>query len=479
MNQPESVGDGSTDRAARMRSIPSVRALVESEDLRRWRQEVAHEQLVRASRAVLDEYRGQLLSNAAGAMTVRDLAEQVSGRLEASERFQMRPVINATGIILHTGLGRAPLARGAVEAMQQVAGGFANVEVDLKSGQRGQRSNVVRALLTELTGAESAVVVNNNAAATLLVLSAMGGSGPQHPKHVLVSRGELIEIGGSFRLPEIMQVSGVVLREVGTTNKTRRRDYEQAIDGDVAGLMKIHPSNYQIEGFTQSVSIRDLVEVGRAANLPVIHDIGSGALMDFERFGLRDEPTAPDSIAAGADLVLFSGDKLLGGPQAGIIIGQRRWIERIENNPLMRPLRVGKLILAALEATLRLYRDPARAEAELPVLAMAAAPEAALQQRAESISRDLSALADRIDVHLQQTTAYLGGGALPGQGLPSVALKIQPLGSENEFACRLRAGDLPVIARVQDEAVLLDLRTVLPEQDDDLVRAVGRAAEGD
>lgn len=468
------------DHSSLRRRIPSVHELVESLPLARWADRLPRQRIVETARMVLTRYREELasLESTDDALTLAQLAEQVAVELEASERPALRPVINATGIILHTGLGRAPLATSAAAALSAVAGRYANVEIELETGQRGQRVLAVRELLCKLTGAESAVVVNNNAAATLIVLATVAGTAGDQVKNVVVSRSELIEIGGSFRLPEIMKASGAGLREVGTTNKTRRTDYERAIDTNTAALMKIHPSNYRIVGFTESVSIGDLVELGHARGLAVIHDIGSGAMIDFERFGLHDEPVAADSVAAGADLVLFSGDKLLGGPQAGIILGRQAWVEKVEQNPWMRPLRVDKITLASLEATLRLHRDGNRVVRELPVLAMAGVARSELERRGHEVVVALRSIEHLTELQVTHTTAYLGGGAMPGQGVDSAAVRLRTASmSEDELARRLRTGDPAVIPRVQDGMVWLDLRTVLPDQDADLARAV-RAACG-
>ena len=456
------------------RTIPSVHQLVESPLLAPWADRVPRPWLVDAARHVLNEYRQGMAADLSAPLTDEQLAESVAVALAGRRKPNLRPVINATGIILHTGLGRAPLADSASAAVAQMAGQYANVEVDLETGHRGQRVAAVRDLLCELCQAQAATIVNNNAAATLIVLGTLAGSHPSPPAEIVVSRGELIEIGGSFRLPQIMQASGALLREVGTTNKTRPRDYEEAIGANTAALMKVHTSNYRVVGFTESVAIEALVEIGRRHHLPVVDDIGSGAMCDLGRFGL-DEPTVGDSMVAGADLVLFSGDKLLGGPQAGIIAGSKKWIGAIEANPLMRALRVDKFTLAAMEATLRLHADPQRALRELPVLAMAATTVNQLQQRAEKIADALrkAPLADDREVGVERTTAYLGGGSLPMQGLESVALVVRAKKrSETEMARRLRTGDPPVVARAQDGAIWLDLRTVFPEQDQALITAL-------
>src|SRR5688500_3406008 len=452
--------------------IPSVDALVNTPLLSAWAGRLPRGVVVDTAREVLADLRGAIASRQVNghSFEMNDLAAQVSRRLECAGRPPLTGAINATGIILHTGLGRAPLADEAVAALAEVARAYAPVELDLATGERGHRADVVRKLLCDLTGAESATVVNNNAAATVLVLAALASG-----RSVIVSRGELIEIGGSFRLPDVMQASGARLREVGTTNRTHLRDYESAIDGTTAALMKVHTSNYRVEGFTAEVEIAQLVDLARRHNLPVIHDTGSGLLRRVDHPLLADEPDAGSSIAAGADLVLFSGDKLLGGPQCGIIVGRRESIGRVERHPLMRAFRVDKLTLAALGATLQLHRDPALARSRLPIYRMLDATLPELERRARAIVDSLPSAATTVE----PTDAYFVGGSMPTKQLPSIALKLAG-DDEQAVALRLRSGKPPVVARVQHGAVWLDLRTVFPSQDEDVVRALRSAfTEGD
>ena len=328
----------------------------------------------------------------------------------ARERSSLRPVINATGILLHTGLGRAPLAEQAIEEMVTIARDYASLELDLRTGKRSNRFDAVEGLLCEITGAEAAAVVNNNAGATMLTLAALGSG-----REVIVSRGQLIEIGGSYRLPDVMQVSGACLREVGTTNKTREQDYENAICEKTAALMRVHPSNFMVVGFTAGVGLAELVRIGKKHRLPVIDDIGSGAITDLTPYGIRDEPLAAESIATGADVVLFSGDKLMGGPQSGIILGKRKEIERIVQHPMARALRVDKLTLAALGATLRLLRDPQQAAHQIPLLQLLATPNENLRLRAESIASQLQHVPGIAKAEAIEEEAFLGGGSVPTQ----------------------------------------------------------------
>ncbi len=349
------------------RNLPSVNQLLESEPLKKMVESVNHRVVVSRVRSFLDDLRVQVnqATEDVHIPTPNEIAERIAKWMQSDEVPSLRPVINATGILLHTGLGRAPLSEVAIQAVQQTAGGYSSVEIDLTTGGRGQRIRAVEKLLCELTGAEAVAVVNNNAAATMITLSAIAGG-----KEVVVSRGQLIEIGGSYRLPEVMQCSGAKLKEIGTTNKTRIADYAGAINENTGALLRVHPSNFEVVGFTESVSIQDIVKVGHGKNLPVIDDVGSGALIDFAKYGLRDEPVVSESVNAGADIVLFSGDKLVGGPQCGIIVGRRKYVDRILASPLMRAMRVGKLTLTALYATLRLYRNPQQAEQAIPLLRM-------------------------------------------------------------------------------------------------------------
>jgi len=398
-------------------------------------------------------------------------AEAVTHRLDRALTPSLRPVINGTGVVLHTNLGRAPLARTAIEAMEG-AQGYSNLEYDLDAGARGSRYDHCAALLRELTGAEGAVVVNNGAAALVLALSTMA-----HGRHVLVSRGELVEIGGGFRIPEIMESSGAILREVGSTNRTRLEDYRGAMsEGDTALILKVHRSNFRITGFTEEATLPDLAELGKEEGIGVVHDLGSGLLVDSALLGLPPEPRPTESLAAGVDVVAFSGDKLLGGPQAGILVGKREWIERMRRNPLCRALRVDKTTLLALEATLRLYREPDRAMREIPTLAMLSADRETLGARSEALAKDLSARG--VEAEVVEMSSVVGGGTFPGVELPSYGIRVrsEALGADR-VAGALRSGFPPLVARVEDESLWIDLRTVLDWQDAEVVRLLSEHAQ--
>jgi L-seryl-tRNA(Ser) seleniumtransferase len=452
-----------------LRALPSVNELVDSAGLSHWTKALPREVVVSAVRQAISECREEIMrDNGAALATPESLIHRVLSNLEQYQQFALPQVINATGILLHTGLGRAPLSNRALSAIALASAEYTPLEMDLTSGERGHRVDVVRQPLCDLTGSESATVVNNNAAALLITLGTLAAG-----KEVIVSRGELIEIGGSFRLPEVMAASGAKLREVGTTNKTRFSDYAAAVGDETAMLLKVHPSNYQLSGFTQSVPLAELVALGREHNLPVVHDIGSGALFDLAEYGFADEPVARDSIECGADLVLFSGDKLLGGPQAGVVVGSRILIERIERNPLARALRVDKLTFAALSATLSALAHPQTAVREIPLWMMLATPINELQRRARQIADAVKSRASGFNVDVTSTTAYLGGGSLPNQQLESVAVTLAAEKmSERELAQRLRTGNPPVVGRLERGCVILDLRAVLPLQDEKLIDAL-------
>lgn len=464
------------------RNLPAVNAVLATPAAARLVQAHGHEPTVAAVRAALAELRDQLKTtpDLNGELSPAVVAERAAAHLAESTAPKLRPVINATGIVLHTNLGRAPVAAAAADAARTAAAGYLNLELDLESGARSSRQDAVRDWLCRLTGAESATAVNNCAAATVLVLRALAAG-----REVVVSRGQLVEIGGSFRIPDIMAVSGAVLREVGTTNITRIGDYERAIGPATALLLRVHQSNYRIHGFTEAASLEDLVALGRRHGLPVVDDVGSGALVDFTRFGLPGEPVAAESIKVGADLALFSGDKLLGGPQGGIIVGRSELVRRIERDPLMRAFRLDKMTLAALEVTLRLYLDEAKALAEVPVLRLLGLPLKQLRLRAERLAERLRAVPG-VCAKSRDDEAYVGGGSLPDRPLPTAVVEVGADGiGDAELARRLRTGSPAVLARVQAGAVLVDLRTVFPEQEDAVVAAVrsavveyGGAAEG-
>lgn len=456
----------------RLTRIPAMNRLLERPVAQAAAERWSREEVVLALRELTEEVRRE----AAGGGTIPEsltawdglLLSRLEERLSATN---LRRVVNATGVVLHTNLGRAVLAPAARSFLDAVTQGYSNLELDLEAGERGSRHAHVAGLLAELTGAEAGLVVNNNAAAVLLVLTELA-----YGKEVVVSRGQLVEIGGGFRIPEVLARSGARLVEVGTTNKTRRVDYERALTPETAVLLKVHTSNFKIVGFTEEVSLSQLVELGRKRGLPVVEDLGSGVLLDLSRYGLPPEPTVQASIAAGADLVTFSGDKLLGGTQAGLVVGRRELVARCARNPLMRALRVDKLTLAALEATLRLYRTPELARREVPTLAMLTRPEDEVREAAERLAgRAREVLGDRARVEVVADPAEAGGGALPGCEIPSWAVGLVPadgLGSLEELLARLRAGTPPIIAHLAEGRLLLNLRTILPGEEELIAAAL-------
>ena len=436
------------------RRLPSVSALLEREEIRALLASAPRSVVVNAVRESIDAARRDGLPGDAEWLPL------VADRLRQAQRPSLRRMINATGVVLHTNLGRAPLAEVAIAAMQEVAAGYSNLEYDVGRGARGSRYAHCVSLLCELTGAEDALVVNNNAAALVLVLNALAAN-----REAVISRGELVEIGGSFRIPEIMERSGARLREVGTTNRTHLDDYLEAIGPDTGVLLKVHRSNFEMHGFVAEVPARELAPAATARGVPLVHDLGSGLLIPLDAIGLTGEPTAGDAVRAGAALVTMSGDKLLGGPQAGLIVGRAALVKRLRESPLARALRVDKLTLAALGATLQLYRDPAVAMRDVPVLAMLGTSPDALRQRAEGIRKRIGAGA-----RVTESDASVGGGAFPTARIPSVAIAIA--GDAARIEERLRLGEPAVIGRIMDHRLLLDLRTVRGDEDELLVDAV-------
>jgi len=405
------------------------------------------------------------------------LLPELARFIRKRSRPRFRRVINATGVVVHTNLGRSLLPQEAVQAVETACTGYSNLEFDLETGSRGSRYDLVRDTLCELTGAEDALVVNNNAAAVLLTLNTLAQGG-----EVIVSRGELVEIGGSFRIPEVMERSGALLREVGATNRTHPKDYEQAIGPDTAALLKAHTSNYRIVGFTREVDASELAAMAEAHNLPVIEDLGSGNLIRFPDWVGLDEPTVQDTLAKGVSVVCFSGDKLLGGPQAGIILGSKRYISRIQKNPLNRALRIDKMTLAALEATLRLYRDPDTAMERIPTLEMIKAGESGLRNRAGRLARGIRAvLGDRFRVGTAKGSSRVGGGASPELALPTHLVRLVPrTGAPDLETLRMRLLDTdpPLVGRVEDDALCLDPRTIRRSESQDLISALQQAVDG-
>lgn len=466
------------DQQSLFRQIPKVDQFLLRPAVGAWIARTSHEFVVSEIQKLLQTVRDAIRSD--GADAAADLSfERLEALLDRSLRDRLLPglrtVVNATGVVLHTNLGRAPLSVAAQEALSAFSIHYTNLEYDISAGHRSHRDKLVQSLLQEVLPCEAATVVNNNAAAVYLILNTLAQG-----KEVIVSRGELVEIGGSFRVPEIMAGSGAILREVGTTNKTRLADYRNAITPDTALLLKVHPSNYRMHGFTERPELAELVQLSRSSGIPLVEDIGSGCLVDLKPYGIADEPMVQESLNAGVDLICFSGDKLLGGPQAGIIAGARKLVAQIQKNPLMRTYRVDKLIYGALQATLAGYRF-GKALEEVPVLRMISMPLPDIKKRAQSFARRLRArLPQPIEVRLLDGNSVVGGGSCPECLLPTklIALEsaaVRPATLES----RLRLGNPAVIIRLEDDRVLIDLRTVFPAQETALIGALCDAVAGD
>lgn len=451
---------------ALLRALPAVHDLLDEPAARELAVWTSHAYARDRLRAALDSIRAEIIDGTLSLepdALVREALSRATAR-DASSSPGLRRVINATGVILHTNLGRAPLSDRALAAIVAVARGASNLEFDLETGARGRRDTHCERLLTDLLGCEAAVVANNNAAAVMLVLNTLAEGG-----EVVISRGELVEIGGSFRVPEVLERAGCVLREVGTTNRTHLADYENAINERTRLLLRVHPSNYRVVGFTSRVSAGELVELGRRAGIPVVDDLGSGCLVDPTAIGVGDEPRARAVLADGVDVVTFSGDKLLGGPQSGIVAGRSELVDRIRRNPLMRALRVDKMVYAGLEATLRAYVE-GRAEQEVPALRMLTASVESIRDRAMVFAELLRNAAPEFGAEVLAGRSVPGAGSAPGIDLPTALVVLHhPILSAHELDSRLRASDPPVVARIENESVVLDLRTVRPDEEHELL----------
>jgi L-seryl-tRNA(Ser) seleniumtransferase len=460
-----------------LRQLPAVDEFLRHAQVQAWMAQFSRAVVTEAVRHVLRTCRQTILQTSEAAalealpLTLPALLPQIHDVLMHTQAYSLRRVINATGVIVHTNLGRSLLAPAALANLQEVAQSYSNLEYDLEHGERGERYAHIEAQFRALTGAEAALVVNNNAAAVFLALQALATG-----KEVIVSRGQLIEIGGSFRIPDIMRSSGAILREVGTTNKTHLRDYAQAISEHTALLLRVHTSNYRIVGFTSQVSLGELVALGHRHNLPVMEDLGSGTLLDLRQFSLYDEPTVSEVVASGVDLVTFSGDKMLGGPQAGILVGKASYIDAVRRHPLHRAVRVDKFTIAALEATLKLYSDPQRASAEIPTLAMLSMTPQTIAGRVRRLQRLLPAgVREVYRPRVLDGNSAVGGGALPLAQLPTKLLAVRPtFCSVTELERRLRSRQPAIIGRIAQEHFLLDLRTVQDREIPEIATALAQ-----
>ena len=455
-----------------LKSLPGVDRLLERMQKDERFAGMPRSVMTASARIAVDKLRAAILK---GAMTAENgplseewVLQKVYRAASRRMTHNLRYLVNATGVIVHTNLGRSRLAESALENIQTIAGGYSNLEFDLGQGQRGSRYSAVEDLICEISGAEAAMVVNNNAGAVLLCLDTVAKG-----KKVIVSRGELVEIGGSFRIPDVMAKSGALLTEVGATNRTHAKDYERAVDNETGLLLKVHTSNFGLVGFTKSVSLKELVALGETYRLPVMEDLGSGTFIDFSRYHLIREPSVQESVASGADMVTFSGDKLLGGPQAGIIVGSSAILEKIKQNPLTRALRIDKLTLAALESTLRLYRDEKRAVAEIPTLSMLTAPADVLEAKAARLAAMLEKAGEgRMVLEIAEGTSRAGGGALPLAELPTFCVRVEVKAiSVNRLERALRQGRPPIIGRIEEDRFIMDVRTIEAHEFDVIVQA--------
>lgn len=447
-----------------LRSLPKVDELLQNEKIKELSRKLNQEYLVAIIREEVDKVRFSILEETfeGDHICIDRIVENICTRLLKEFDFGLKKIINATGVVLHTNLGRAPMPKAVKSVFDDILYGYCNLEYEIDKGVRGSRHDHLKGLIQKLTGAEDVIVVNNNAAAVMLVLSTMAKG-----KEVVVSRGELVEIGGSFRIPKVMEHSGAILKEIGSTNKTHLHDYEEAIGENTAALMKVHTSNFKIMGFTDSVSIKELRPLADKYNLPIIDDLGSGVFLDLRKYGLSYEPTVTDSLAAGADIVTFSGDKLMGAAQCGVIVGKSEYISKMKKNNLLRALRVDKMTITALTATLSMYLDSENIEQNVPVLQMLSQNEEQLKAKAQrlydSILQKNPSLSDSVELVACQS--MVGGGSLPTQLMPSYGIKIRPLGhSTSKLEQQLRITEPHVVGRVEEDHYYLDVRTIFDEE---------------
>jgi L-seryl-tRNA(Ser) seleniumtransferase len=462
------------DQQSILRQIPAVDQLLLRPAITSLIAGSSHEFVVSEIQRLLQEIRDAIRSGRSGVdvdTSPEHLEVVLARNLQNRLRPNLRTVINATGVILHTNLGRAPLSPAAQKSLSAFSANYTNLEYDISSGQRSHRDKLIEPLLREVLGCEAVTVVNNNAAAVFLILNTLALG-----REVIVSRGELVEIGGSFRIPDILTRSGAILREVGTTNKTRIEDYQNALGPDTALLLRVHPSNYRMSGFTERPDLDAMAALSRSTGIPLVEDIGSGCLLDLKPYGIANEPLVQESIAAGVNLICFSGDKLLGGPQAGIIAGERKLVDSIRKNPLMRTYRVEKLIYGALEATLGSYRL-GKAAVEVPIVRMIAMTSQELRKRAQSFSRKLRhGLGEGIRIQLLRGDSVIGGGSCPECRLPTTLIALESISVRpNTIESRLRSQDPPIILRLEEDRVLIDLRTVLSSQESTLIEGLKSA----
>ena len=452
-------------------TLPSVDEILRSNQGVQWLNVYPRRYVIQAIREVIDSRRKEILKGFISDISEESMMAEIENTMEKLSSYSLIPLINATGIVIHTNLGRSILSEKSLENIKKVSGSFSNLEYDLKAGKRGKRYTHVIRVLKEVTGAEDALIVNNNAAAVFLCLNTLSKG-----KEAIVSRGELVEIGGSFRMPEVMSASSAILREVGTTNKTHLHDYERAINDNTALIVKVHKSNFRVSGFVDEVSVEDLVSLGRRYQIPVMFDLGSGCLIDLKPFGIHDEPVVRDIVNTGIDITTFSGDKLLGGPQGGIIVGRKEYIEKIHKNPLTRAMRIDKLTLAGFEATLMEYIDEEKAIENIPTLRMLLQKPEVIKERAKRIAKRLKKEIKDVQITVMADTSRAGGGSLPELDFPTYVVTIRSDNvSVNEFEERLRNGNPPIISRIKEGSMIIDARTIRTQDLEDLVKGIKSA----
>jgi L-seryl-tRNA(Ser) seleniumtransferase len=449
-------------------NLPSVDEILKSRQGEEWLKVYPRRVVLQAIREAIDLRRKEIIGNTSSNLSEEVMIADIENTIVKLSSYSLIPLINATGVVIHTNFGRSILSKKTLENIKRVSESYSNLEYDFKEGKRGKRYHHVKRMLREITCAEDALVVNNNAAAVLLCLNTLSKG-----KEVIVSRGELVEIGGSFRMPEIMAASGAILCEVGTTNKTRLHDYENAISETTSLILKVHKSNFRIAGFTEDVSIEDIVNLGGRHQIPVMFDLGSGCLIDLKPYGIHDEPVVKDIVKSGVDITTFSGDKLLGGPQGGLIVGKREYIKKIQKNPMTRAIRIDKLTLAGLEATLLEYIDEENAIKNIPTLRMLLQKPEELKERANKIAKRLKAKINNARFMVISDSSRAGGGALPEVDLPTYAVSIKSDKiSINEIEERLRKGTPPVIARIKEDSLIIDVRTIRDGDLDGLTQGI-------
>jgi len=453
--------------------LPSVDEILKSEQGLAWLDNYPRRYVLQGIREGIDTRRKKMLEGLSAGLSDEVMMDDIEDIIRKLSAHSLIPLINATGVVIHTNLGRSILSERALENIRRVSESYSNLEYDIAKGKRGKRYTHIKRILRDVTGAEDALIVNNNAAAVLLCLNTLSKG-----KEVIVSRGELVEIGGSFRMPDVMASSGAVMREVGTTNKTHLYDYEKAINENTSMILKIHKSNFRIVGFTEEVPIEDLVRLGSKHQIPVMYDLGSGCLIDFRKFGIYDEPAVKEIVSTGVDLTTFSGDKLLGGPQGGVIVGAKKYIERIQKNPMTRAMRIDKLTLAGFEATLMEYVDEENVVGNIPTLRMLLQKPEEIKTRANRIAKRLKSEIKDADIRIMQDSSRAGGGALPEMDLPTyvVAIKSDQI-SVNELEERLRKGDPPIITRIKGDSLIIDARTIMDKDHEVLVKGMKSALE--